>query len=173
MNIIIVGCGKVGSTLAAQLNAEGNNVTIIDQDPIKVKALANKLDIMGVIGNGASRSTQKDAGIDNTDLLVAVTGNDELNLLSCLVAKKSANCRTIARLKNPEYNIDAPYFKNELGLAMVINPELAAAKEIARILNFPSAIKIETFAKGRVELLTFKLPEESRLVGMQVKDVAT
>ena len=173
MNIIIVGCGKVGSTLAAQLNAEGNNVTIIDQDANKVKAIANKLDIMGVIGNGASRSTQKDAGVDHTDLLVAVTGNDELNLLSCLVAKKAANCRTIARLKNPEYNADAPYFKNELGLAMVINPELAAAKEIARILNFPSAIKIETFAKGRVELLTFKLPEDSRLVGMQVKDVGS
>lgn len=173
MDIIIVGCGKVGSTLAAKLNAEGNNVTIIDQDGDKVKALANKLDIMGVIGNGASRSVQKDAGVDKTDLLIAVTGNDELNLLSCLVAKKSSNCRTIARLKDPEYNMDAPYFKNELGLAMVINPELAAAKEIARVLNFPSAIKIETFAKGRVELLKFKLPAGSLLAGMSVKDVAT
>ncbi len=173
MDIIIVGCGKVGSTLAAKLNAEGNNVTIIDQDGDKVKAIANKLDIMGVIGNGASRSVQKDAGVDKTDLLIAVTGNDELNLLSCLVAKKSSNCRTIARLKDPEYNMDAPYFKNELGLAMVINPELAAAKEIARVLNFPSAIKIETFAKGRVELLKFKLPKGSQLVGMSVKDVAT
>ena len=172
MNIIIVGCGKVGATLAAKLNAEGNNVTIIDQDGDKVKAIANKLDIMGVIGNGASRSVQKDAGVDKTDLLIAVTGNDELNLLSCLVAKKSSNCRTIARLKDPEYNMDAPYFKNELGLAMVINPELAAAKEIARVLNFPSAIKIETFAKGRVELLKFKLPKDSQLVGMSVKDVA-
>ena len=141
MNIIIVGCGKVGATLAAQLNSEGNNVTIIDQDATKVKAIANKLDIMGVIGNGASRSTQKDAGVDHTDLLVAVTGNDELNLLSCLVAKKSANCRTIARLKNPEYNIDAPYFKNELGLAMVINPELAAAKEIASTARMPKYIR--------------------------------
>lgn len=172
MDIIIVGCGKVGATLAAQLNSEGHNITVIDQDAVKVKSIANKLDIMGVIGNGASRTTQKEAGVDHTDLLVAVTGNDELNLLSCLVAKKSANCRTIARLKNPEYNIDAPYFKNELGLAMVINPELAAANEIARILNFPSAIKIETFAKGRVELLKFKLPEDSLLVGMSVKDVA-
>ena len=166
MDIIIVGCGKVGATLAAKLNAEGNNVTIIDQDGDKVKALANKLDIMGVIGNGASRSVQKDAGVDKTDLLIAVTGNDDL------VAKKSSNCRTIARLKDPEYNMDAPYFKNELGLAMVINPELAAAKEIARVLNFPSAIKIETFAKGRVELLKFKLPKDSHLVGMSVKDVA-
>ena len=172
MNIIIVGCGKVGTTLASELNTAGNNVTVIDQDDTKVKTIANKLDIMGVIGNGASRSTQKEAGIDNTDLLIAVTGNDELNLLCCLVAKKSAGCRTIARLKNPEYNMDAPYFKNELGLAMVINPELAAAREISRILNFPSAIKIDVFAKGRVELMTFKVPEKSRLAGMAVKDVA-
>ena len=172
MNIIIVGCGKVGATLAAELNTAGNNVTVVDQDGVKVKTIANKLDIMGVIGNGASRSTQKEAGIDSTDLLIAVTGNDELNLLCCLVAKKSAGCRTIARLKNPEYNTDAPYFKNELGLAMVINPELAAAKEIARIINFPSAIKIDVFAKGRVELMTFKIPEGSRLAGMAVKDVS-
>lgn len=172
MNIIIVGCGKVGYTLASQLNNEGHNVTVVDQNADKVKAIANKLDIMGVIGNGASRTTQKEAGIDDTDLLIAVTGNDELNLLSCLVAKKSAGCRTIARLKNPEYNMDAPYFKNELGLAMVINPELATAREIARILNFPSAIKVDLFAKSRAELLTFKLPEGSRIAGMSVKEVA-
>lgn len=172
MNIIIVGCGKVGETLAAQLNKEGNNVTIVDERPEKVKAVANKYDIMGVIGNGACRSTQIEAGVDSTDLLIAVTGTDEVNLLCCLVAKKSAGCRTIARLKNPDYNIDAPYFKGELGLSMVINPELAAAREIARIINFPSAIKIDSFAKGRVELLTFKVPEGSRLVGMSVKEVA-
>lgn len=172
MNIIIVGCGKVGAALAAQLNKEGHNVTVVDQNGEKVKTIANKLDIMGVIGNGASRSTQKEAGIDSTDLLIAVTGNDELNLLSCLVAKKSAGCRTIARLRNPEYNMDAPYFKNELGLAMVINPELATAREITRILNFPSVLKIDTFAKGRVDLITFKLPENSRLIGMSVKDAA-
>ena len=172
MNIIIVGCGKVGEALAFELNTSGNNVTVIDQDSTKVKAIATKYDLLGVIGNGASRETQKDAGIDETDLLIAVTGNDELNLLCCLVAKKSAGCRTIARLKNPEYNTDAHYFKNELGLAMVINPELAAAREIARILNFPSAIKVDIFAKSRAELLTFKLPEGSRLAGMSVKEVA-
>lgn len=172
MNIIIVGSGKVGEALAYQLNKEGNNVTIIDENAEKVRTIANKLDIMGVIGNGASRTTQKDAGIDNADLLIAVTGTDEINLLSCLVAKKSSGCRTIARLKNPEYNTDAHYFKDELGLAMVINPEEAAAKEIARILNFPSALKIESFAKGLVELLTFKIPEGSRLIGMSIKEVA-
>ena len=172
MNIIIVGSGKVGEALATQLNKEGNDVTIIDENAEKVRTIANKLDIMGVIGNGASRTTQKDAGIDKADLLIAVTGTDEVNLLSCLVAKKSAGCRTIARLKNPEYNTDAHYFKDELGLAMVINPEEAAAKEIARVLKFPSAMKIESFAKGRVDLLTFKIPEGSRLIGMSIKEVA-
>ena len=172
MNIIIVGCGKVGETLAAELNRSGNNVTVIDSDAVKVKAIANKLDIMGVIGNGASRSVQKDAGIDDADLLIAVTGNDELNLLCCIVAKKAAGCRTIARIRNPEYGGDAAYIKNELGLAMIINPELAAAKEIARIINFPSAIKVDVFAKSRVELLTFKVPEGSRLAGMSVKEVS-
>ena len=93
MNIIIVGCGKVGATLASELNTAGNNVTVIDQDGTKVKTIANKLDIMGVIGNGASRSTQKEAGIDNTDLLIAVTGNDELNLLCCLTAHGLLSCR--------------------------------------------------------------------------------
>lgn len=172
MNIIIVGCGEVGETLAGQLNREGNNVTVVDINSEKVKEVANKYDIMGVIGNGASRSTQKDAGIDKTDLLIAVTGTDEVNLLCCLVARKSTNCRTIARLKNPEYNIDAHYFKDELGLSMVVNPEYAAAREISRILNFPSVIKIDTFAKGRVELLTFKLPDGSPLAGMSVKDAS-
>ena len=108
MNIIIVGCGKVGETLAKELNWSGNNVTVIDQNGAKVKAVANKYDIMGVIGNGASRTVQKEAGIDEADLLIAVTGNDELNLLCCIVAKKAAGCRTIARLKNPEYSNDAP-----------------------------------------------------------------
>ena len=172
MNIIIVGCGKVGETLAKELNWSGNNVTVIDQNGAKVKAVANKYDIMGVIGNGASRTVQKEAGIDEADLLIAVTGNDELNLLCCIVAKKAAGCRTIARLKNPEYSNDAAYIKNELGLAMIINPELAAAKEIARVINFPSAIKVDIFAKSRVELLTFKIPEGSRLAGMSVRDVS-
>ena len=170
MKIIIVGCGKVGETLAAELNEEGNDIVVVDQDSSKVKTVANKYDLMGVIGNGATRQTQKEAGVDTADLLIAVTGSDELNLLCCVMAKKAGNCQTIARVKSPEYASDAPYLKDELGLAMVINPEYAAAKEITRILNFPTAIKIETFAKGRVELLKFRLPEGSPLVGMSIKD---
>lgn len=171
MNIIIVGCGKVGRTLAEQLNEDGNNITVIDTDASKIEAITTKYDIMGVVGNGATHMIQQEAGISDADLLIAVTGADELNLLCCLIAKKSGNCKTIARVKNPIYSAEAPYLKNELGLAMVINPEYAAAEEIARVLRFPSAIKIDTFAKGKVELLKFRLPEDSRIIGMSVKEV--
>ncbi|MBQ9084344.1 MAG: Trk system potassium transporter TrkA [Clostridia bacterium] len=171
MNIIIVGCGQVGTTLASQLNAEGHNITVIDMSAEKVKMVTNKIDAMGVIGNGASHLTQQEANIKEADLLIAVTDSDELNLLCCIIAKKEGSCQTIARVRDPAYNGEASYLKNELGLAMVINPELAAAEEIARVLRFPSAISIETFAKGKVELLKFKLPEDSPIVGMSVRDV--
>ena len=171
MNILIVGCGKVGQTLAEQLNEEGNNITVVDTNPEPVYDLAARLDVMGFVGNGATHTVQQEAGIDQTDLLIAVTGSDELNLLCCLMAKKAGNCKTIARVKNPAYSSETSYLKDELGLAMVINPEHAAATEIARVLRFPSAIKIDTFAHGRVELFKYKIPESSRLAGMAVKDV--
>ncbi len=171
MNIIIIGCGNVGETLAVQLNEEGNNITVVDTDAARVTDVADRLDVMGLVGNGATHTVQEEAGIERADLLIAVTGSDELNLLCCLVAKLSGHCQTIARIKNPEYSSEAPYLRDELGLAMVINPEDAAAAEIARILRFPSAIKIDTFAKGRVELLKFRLPDDSRLVGMSVRDM--
>lgn len=170
MNIIIVGCGKVGSTLADQLNEEGNNITVVDVSSKNVDDVATRYDVMGVVGNGATHTVQEEAGIENADLFIAVTGSDELNLLCCIIARRAGHCRTIARVKNPIYSAEAAYLKDELGLAMVINPEYAAAEEISRVLRFPSAMKIETFAKGRVELLKFKLPEQSPLVGMSVKD---
>ncbi len=173
MNIIIVGCGKVGEVLAEQLNDEGDNITVIDLDPKKVSMVMNRYDVMGVVGNGATHLTQQEAGITHADLLIAVTGSDELNLLCCLIAKKAGNCQTIARVRSPEYNSEAPFLKDELGLAMVINPEQAAAAEIARVLRFPSAIKIDTFARGKVELLKFRLPEKCPLAGLAVKEIAT
>lgn len=173
MNIIIVGCGQVGQTLAEQLNKEGNNVTVVDTSVEKVKIITDKIDIMGIVGNGASHSTLIEAGISKADLLIAVTGSDELNLLCCIIAKKVGDCRTIARVRSHEYSKDAEYLKTELGLAMVINPEHAAAEEVARILRFPSAINIDTFGKGRIELLTFRLPEDSRIVDMSVREVAS
>lgn len=173
MNIIIVGCGKVGHTLAVQLNQEGNNITVIDLVASKVNEVAGRYDIMGVTGNGATHLVQQEAGIKHADLLIAVTGSDELNLLCCMVAKKAGNCQTIARVRNPQYSSEAPFLKDELGLAMIINPEYAAAAEIARVLRFPSAIKIDTFTKGRVELLKFRIPEGSPLVNLAVKEVVS
>ena len=173
MNIIIVGCGKVGQALAEQLNEEGNDITVIDLLPSKVNETAARYDVLGVIGNGATHLTQQEAGIKNADLLIAVTGSDELNLLCCLIAKKAGNCHTIARVRSPQYSSEAPYLKEELGLAMVVNPEQAAAAEIARVMRFPSAMKIDTFAKGRVELIKFKLPEDSPLAGLAVKEIST
>ena len=173
MNIIIVGCGKVGQALAVQLNEEGNNITVIDLIASKVNDISSQYDVMGVVGNGATHLTQQEAGISRADLLIAVTGSDELNLLCCLIAKKAGNCQTIARVRSPQYYTEAPFLKDELGLAMVINPEQAAASEIARVLRFPSAIKIDTFGRGRVELLKFRLPEESPLVGCAAKEIAT
>ena len=171
MNIMIVGCGKVGQTLAEHLSEDGNSITVVDSRAEVVRDVSARLDVMGVVGNGATHTIQQEAGIDKTDLLVAVTGSDELNLLCCLIAKKAGNCKTIARVKNPAYSSETAYLKDELGLAMVINPEQAAAAEIARVLRFPSAIRIDSFAHGRVELFKYKIPEGSILSGMAVKDV--
>lgn len=165
MQIIIVGCGNVGTTIAQQLSKEGHNITVIDMDGHKVEAVANHYDVMGIVGNGASFSVQNEAGIEKADLMIAVTASDELNMLSCLIAKKAGDCSTIARVRNPLYNKEIAFIKEELGLSMVINPEYAAACEIARLLKFPSAIKVDTFAKGRMELLKCKINEDSILHG--------
>lgn len=172
MKIIIAGCGKVGQALTEQLTKEENEITVIDTKSKIVSDMASRYDVMGVVGNGASHVTQAEAGIERADLFIAVTGSDELNLLCCLLAKKAGNCQTIARIRNPEYSREANYIKEELGLAMVINPEYAAAMEIARVLRFPSAIKIDTFAKGRIELLKFRVQSHSVLNEMTVMDIS-
>ncbi len=172
MRIILVGCGKVGRTITEQLSLEGNDVTVIDLDNDRVHDVTNNFDVMGIVGNGSSYLIQKEAGIEEADLLIAVTGSDELNLLCCLIAKKAGDCSTIARVRNPMYTDEIAFIKDELGLSMTINPEYAAATEIARILRFPSAIKIDTFAKGRAELLKFIVDEGSSLAGASLIDIA-
>lgn len=172
MQIIIVGCGNVGSTLAEQLSKEGHNITIIDTKNDVVKHVSNTFDIMGVVGNGAGYSIQMEAGIENADLLIAVTSSDELNLLCCLIAKKAGGCHTIARVRNPVYSREINFIKEEMGLSMVINPEDAAAMEIARVLKFPSAIKIDTFAKGKIELVKYRIEENSVLCDQALKNVS-
>lgn len=171
MKIIIVGLGKVGQTLAAELSKEKNDITVIDHVEKKVEEFTAKYDLMGIVGNGATYSTQMEAGIEEADLLIAVTASDELNLLCCLIAKKAGNCHTIARVRTPDYSAEIDFIKEELGLAMVINPEFAAAREIARILKFPSAIDVDSFVKSRVDLLKFRVKEKSVLDGMKISDM--
>lgn len=171
MKIIIVGCGKVGTTLAEQLNRENHDITLIDTNEEAIQNISDSADVMGVTGNGAVYQVQMEAGIQDADLLIATTNSDELNMLCCLISKKAGNCHTIARIRNPEYSSEIRYIREELNLSLAINPELAAAREIARLLRFPSAIKIEPFAKGRIELLKFLIPEHSLLNDMRVMDV--
>lgn len=168
MNIIIVGCGKVGCTLVEALSSENHDIVVIDSRPEKVSALTDTVDVMGIVGNGVSHTTLKQAGIETADLLIAVTGSDEENLLCCVIAKKSGHCQTIARIRNPIYNEEKDFLQKEFGLSMIINPELTAANEIAKVFQFPSAIRVDTFAKGRVELLHFKIGSNSPLCGLKL-----
>ncbi len=173
MKIVIIGCGKVGETLASVLSQEGNDITIIDKEEEIVDRLCNQYDIMGCVGNGATFSVQSEADIEHADLMIAVTGMDELNLLCCLIARKAgkAGCHTIARIRNPEYNKELRYIQAELGLAYVINQEFSSAMEISQVMKFPSAIEIDSFSKGRVELLRFKIPVGSVLDGLNLIDM--
>lgn len=174
MNIIIVGCGKIGQKLAEKLSFESEHeVTVIDLKNKIVSELASQNDIMGVCGSGTSFDTLTEAGIKEAQLLIAVTGSDEINLLTCFIAKKLGNCQTIARVRKPEYAKELSLFKEDLGLAMIINPEQTAALEIARVLRFPTAIQIDTFAKGKIEILKFRVPENSTLDGLKVVDITT
>lgn len=168
MKIIIVGCGKVGETLTADLSREGHDVTVIDRSDEVVDIICDRYDVMGFAGNGASYETLMDADIEHADLMIAVTGTDEVNLLVCLIARKAGHCQTIARVRNPEYNQEAGFLRQELGLALVINQEYASAQEIARVLKFPTAIEINTFAKGKVDLLHFRVPQGSVLDGLDL-----
>ena len=171
MHIIIVGCGKVGSTLAEQLQEEDTDLTLIDTDADVINNLTEDIDAMGIVGNGASINTLMEAGVKTADIMIAVTASDELNLLCCLIAQKTGHCQTIARVRNPIYSKEIGFIQERLGLSMIINPELATAREISRLLRFPAAIKIDPFSKGRVELLKFKVLPEFELDGMSVSQI--
>lgn len=166
MNIIIVGDGKVGAALAAQLSTEGHDITIIDSNPQAVESSTEKLDVMAVIGNGASMATLQEAGADKADVLIAATSLDELNLLTCLTAKKVGARHTIARVRNPEYADQLITMREELGLSMTVNPELSAAQEAYQLLQFPSFLKREAFAKGQVEIVAVPVDAGSKLAGI-------
>lgn len=171
MKIVVVGGGKVGSALIEQLSKENHQVTLVDKSRRVVTEATNKLDVMGVCGNGATVSIQKEANVAHSDLMIACTNSDELNLLCCLVAKKLGAQYTIARVRNPEYSSQIQLIREELGLSMAINPELVTATELFRMLRFPAALDIDTFSGGRAELVGFKVREGSVLSGVALKDL--
>lgn len=172
MRVMIVGCGKVGRTLAEQLQEENIDLTLVDTREHKLNELSDDIDALAIVGNGASINTLMEAGIESTDILIAVTNSDELNLLCCLIAQKTSKCHTIARVRNPIYSNEIGFIRERLGLSAFINPEYAAAMEISRILRFPSAMKIDTFARGRVELIKFKVEPEFGLDGLSLSKIS-
>lgn len=171
MKILIVGCGKVGASLAEQLNQEGHEITLIDNKASVINNITDVLDVMGIVGNGTSYHTLLEAGIEEADLMIAVTHSDELNLLCCLIAKKAGNCHTIARVRNPQYREEIDFIKEELGLSMTINPELETATDMAHLIKIPSAIKVDPFANGRAELRKFQIPKDCVLNNMKIMNM--
>ena len=170
MKIIIVGCGKVGYAIAQQLTQEKHDITLVDDEAVHLSRADNTLDALCIHGNGASISVLMEAGAREADLVIAVTGVDETNLVCALIAKSVGAQHTIARVRNPEYRRDADMLKREIGLDMVINPDLAAAEEIARILSFPAAISVEPFAGGRIDMIGFQMNPDDTILGRTLSD---
>lgn len=172
MKIIIIGDGKVGYSLAETLSQDDNDVTIIDKNEEALRKASETLDVMCIKGSGVSASVMIEAGVKEADLVIAATSSDELNMVSCLAAKKLGADHTVARIRDPEYTNELSLLKHELGLDLVINPEQAAAGEIARLLSFPSATNVETFARGRVELVEIMADRNTPIIGMQLNKIS-
>ncbi|MGI6206468.1 MAG: Trk system potassium transporter TrkA [Anaerovoracaceae bacterium] len=171
MDIIIVGCGKIGATLAEKLSEEEHNITVIDLQEERVASVAQRYDVLGIRGNGSTIPVLNKAGAEHAELLIAVTQMDELNILSCMVARKLGAKNTIARVRNPEYMDVMPLIKGDSGLSMSINPEKACADEMVRVLRLPSMTRVETFPGGDVDLLEFMVSGKNRLIGMPLKNL--
>ena len=172
MNVIIVGCGKVGYTLAETLSNEGHDITVVDNNPQKLEGLANSIDVQCVQGNGASYRVLKEAGVGQCDLVIAATSGDEINMLCCLIARKAGHGRTIARVRGPDYYEDLNFIQDDLGLSMAINPEFSAATACYHLIRTPGAVDLDPFAKGRAQIITMDLPMDSCWAGKQLMEVA-
>ena len=171
MKIVIVGVGNVGRELVKQLSRENHDIVVVDTNVKLVEDVVNAYDVMGITGNGVSLDTMNETGIHNADLLVACTQYDEMNMLCCLVGKKLGAKETIARVKNREYS---ELFKSrELGITMLVNPDYESALEISRLLRYPSAVKIEPFAEGKVDIIEYKITQDSPLYNIALKDLST
>ncbi len=172
MKIIIVGCGKVGTDILASLLNEDHDITVIEQNASVLEETVNIYDVMGLCGNGADYETLAEAGAPNCDLLIAVTDSDEMNMLSCFLARRMGAGNTIARIRNPEYNDKSlGFMRQHLDLSMSINPELLAAREFFNMLKLPSAAKVETFSGRNFEMVELKLKNESKLDGLRLANL--
>lgn len=168
MKIVIVGCGKIGATILESLVNEGHDIVAIDSSSAQLSNITDIYDVMGLCGNGADSNTLEEADTGNAEMFIAVTGSDEINMLSCFLARKMGAKSTIARIRNPEYNSSLGFMKEQLELSMSINPEYLAARELFNILKFPSAVKIETFSRGNLEMIEFRLKPDSALDGISL-----
>ncbi|MCR5663282.1 MAG: Trk system potassium transporter TrkA [Oscillospiraceae bacterium] len=171
MTIIIVGGGKVGHSVAATLSAEGHDITVIDTDEARIEQLSNELDVICVHGSATNPETLREAGAANADLLVAATEKDEVNMICGIAARRIGTKHVIARIRDPEYLHQTAFLRDALGLSVIINPEYECAKEISRILRFPSAVRVDTFSNGSVEIVNYRIPEDSRLSGMTLREL--
>lgn len=171
MRLIIVGAGKVGATLVEKLSMENHDLVIVDKNPQQVDFLLNKYDVQGICGGGSDRNVLMEAGADKADFLIACTSRDELNILCCMLAKKMGTKYTVARVREPEYFAEMEYMSEELGLDMLFNPEYRTAQEIAKVLKFPSAINMESFAGGTVSMVELKIKAGNPIIGRQIADI--
>lgn len=173
MKIIIAGAGKIGHSVAEILSEEGHDITVIDRDPDTISLLSNTLDVICVEGSATNSETLLEAGADHADLLMAATEHDEVNMVCGISARKLGTKHVIARIRDPEYLSQTNFLREALGLSVTVNPEFECAREISRILRFPSAVRVDAFSKGSVEIVEHKLAPNSRLDGLQLKDLTT
>ena len=171
MYIIIVGLGKLGSTLTKQLSTEGHDIVVVDPNNSVVSSTVDAYDVMGICGNGATYEVLKEAGAAKAKLIIAATGSDELNILCCLFAKHMGTENTIARVRNPDYAGQSQFLRNDLGISMTVNPEYETANEISRIIRFPSAANLDSFAGGRVEIARVRIHSDNPLCDMPIHEM--
>ena len=171
MNIIIVGLGKLGTTLTKQLVAEGHSITIVDTNNEKLTSTVDTYDVMGVCGNGITCETLETAGASKAKLIIAATASDEVNILCCLIANRMGTENTIARVRNPDYAAQMQFLRNELGISMIVNPEFETANEISRIIRFPSAANLDSFARGKIEIASIKIHSDNALCDTPLYDL--
>lgn len=171
MKIIIAGGGKIGSTVAEMLSGEGHDITVIDREPAVITTISNKLDVICMEGSAANPETLREAGAAEADLLLAATQKDEINMICGIAARRLGTRQVIARIRDPEYLTQTEFLRETLGLSVIVNPEYECAKEISRVLRFPSAVRVDTFSQGSMEIIEYRVPEGGRLDGVVLREL--